>query len=61
MPDFKQTVVHPPVNAEAWIWSHASLCETGGGQNDNGAGFLQSASVFHCQYHSTSAAYSWLS
>ena len=40
MPGFKQTVVHTPVTAETWIWSHASLCETGGGKKWQWGRFL---------------------
>jgi hypothetical protein len=46
-----------PVTTEMWISFWVSVCEICGGQNGNGTGFSQTASVFPCHYHSTYAPY----
>jgi hypothetical protein len=49
-----QAVSRRPPTAEARFRSRISPCGICGGQSGTGSGFSRSASVFPCQFHSTS-------
>jgi hypothetical protein len=56
----RQAVDHRSLTAKNWFRFHASACEICGGQRGISLSFCRNFSVFPCDYHSTSATYSYI-